>query len=173
MLKPYHRIMKSEKKLVSAVSWSLPQPETQKIGWLSPLEINGVTEQGLFLRGVCYENRPNEAVTFQIEMGQAHLRARLPLCRIDWRPIAATHRNERPLAKLHDLPRSITGSHVHPFLMNWDESLGIMRPSNLPVASEIPIIINTFNNLLAFLGAEFNVVGVEKIPEPNWFRKLL
>lgn len=169
----FEQFILSEKVIVSRVSWSLPETTTLKMRWVSALEIDGVTQEGLFLRGICYEDRPDEAVTLQIEVGQPESRTRIPLCRLDWRPTAEVHRNNKILSSKYKLPRTISSSHFHPFHMNWDDETNKMRESNLPVAYKVSEEINTFSDLLDFFGKECRVKGVRNILEPNWSRKLI
>ncbi|MDD2704916.1 MAG: hypothetical protein PHU07_06235 [Acidocella sp.] len=169
----FDRLILSEKVIVSSASWSAPESTSLKMHWNSPVEIDGVTQEGLFIRGVCYEDRQDEAVTLQIEVGSLGSRTRIPLCRLDWRPTAEVHRNNKILSSRYGLPRIIKKCHFHPFHMNWDDETLKMRESNLPLAYEIQEKINSFSNLLEFFGKKCNIKGVKNIPEPNWSRKLI
>ena len=169
----FNRLVQSEKVIVSPVSWSVPEGDALKMVWSSPLEIDGVTEEGLFLRGICYQDRPDEAVTLQLEIGQIGLRTRIPLWRLDWRPISQVHNNNKLLATRYSLPRRLKGCHFHPFHMNWDEDAGKMLHGNLPAAHELDEKINSFSNLLEFFEKKCHIIGVTNMPEPNWSRKLI
>ena len=59
-----------------------------------PIDIGGVTIGYFGLRGGCYADHPDRAVTLQLEVGSAAARTRIPLVRLDWRPLQETHKNQ-------------------------------------------------------------------------------
>jgi hypothetical protein len=142
------------------------------MGFLAPLEVDGVTIAGLALRGVCYEHRPDEAVTLQVEAAMAGLRTRVPLMRLDWRPPTGGHKNPRRGPDLH-IGRYIIGSHIHPFELNWLASAEVMRTGNLPFATAVKPDPDTFPEVLDLAGSMFRISNIKLIEAPSWSRRLL
>lgn len=162
---PFHPLVEQWKLLSSPVSWSLPDPVDGQVGFLSPLEIEGVTVVDFALRGIAYEQRIDAAVTFQLEIGIPGARTRTPLIRLDWRPISLQHRNpDRTM---------LVGDHVHPFDLNWLEVEQRMRRHNLPYAIPLPHAVGSYGALLDAAASVFRISNVKIIPSPEWSPKLI
>jgi hypothetical protein len=142
------------------------------MAFLTPLEVDGVTIAGLALRGVCYQHRPDEAVMLQMEAAMPGLRTRVPLVRLDWRPATGGHKNPRRGPDLH-AKRFITGSHLHPFELNWLFAAEVMRTGNLPFATAVSPDPNDFAEVLDLVGSVFRISNISLIETPSWSRKLL
>ncbi len=169
---PFHPLVSAEKRLSLAAVWTPADPEDGYSEFVAPLEIAGVTIQGLSLRGGCYAHLPGEAMMFQLEIGHASVRTRIPLMRLDWRPLTASHKNPRKGSAAH-AGRQIFGSHLHTFDLNWVEENGAMRAGNLPFAIEVSPDPRGFAEILDFVQKHFRISKVELIPEPNWSPRLL
>ncbi len=137
-----------------------------------PLDIDGITQMGLRLRGKCSRNHAEQNITFQIEHLFKGFSKLAPVIRIDWRPIKLhQNRNIGPiqwrLTKFH-------GSHIHPFQENFDwmvgngQSLADNIRQNLPIAVPLEADPSNVTALVAFMGEAFNIGEVSAIPAPPW-----
>lgn len=144
--------------------------ENRKLMIVSALEIDGVTIEGLALRGSAIKNLPNEAVTFQLECVHDPARRDLPIDRVDWRPL--NPHNNRGKGPEEWQFVEISGSHHHKFGLNWlpDETRMLQR--NLPIA--IPLVPDpaSFEDLIEFVRDCFRINSLE-IPIPPWEANLL
>jgi len=157
---PYHPLVEQWKTIAGTVEWSSPlAPEDGAIDFLVPLDIGETTVGGLALRGKAYGHLPDRAVTFQLEIGQDGMRTRVPLVRLDWRPLSPYHQNP-------DKTR-IDGTHIHTFEANWLEGEQRMRRGNLPYAKKIAEI-HAFKDVLDYAKNLFRINGVESVPVPEW-----
>lgn len=162
---PFHPLVEQWKTLSGPVTWSIPDSADGAVSFLAPLDIDGVTVADFALRGGAYEKRPDAAVMLQLEVGMSGMRTRIPLSRIDWRPISPIHKNP---------DRSILrGSHVHLFARNWLELEQRMRRNNLPVATALPGEVASYAALLDLAKGVFRIANVHIIPEPEWSPTLL
>lgn len=136
------------------------------------LEIDGVTQMGLRLRGKCSRDYPDQNLTFQIEYMFKGISKFVAVTRIDWRPISPhTNKNLGPfewrLARFHL-------SHTHLFQENYDWMVGNGLPladnikQNLPIAVPLDNDPVGFATLVALMGGTFNIDGVGAIPAPPW-----
>jgi hypothetical protein len=154
------------------VAWSAADPADNAMGFLAPLEVDGVTIAGLALRGVCYQHRPDEAVMLQMEAATPGLRTRVPLVRLDWRPATGGHKNPQRGLDLH-AKKFIAGSHLHPFELNWILATEVMRTGNLPFATAVNPDPGTFEEVLDLVGNMFRISNIRLIETPSWSRRLL
>ncbi|HEX7823027.1 MAG TPA: hypothetical protein VF463_20700 [Sphingobium sp.] len=161
---PFHPLVEEWKAIAAPVQWSVPDPSDGAVNFLVPLDINGVTIEGFFLRGRAYESSPDRDVMFQLEV-TAGMRTRIPLRRINWLPRSGRHKNPDKI--------EITGSHEHPFESNWIESEQRMRVGNLPWAVAVPGGVDTYASLLDFTADKFRIQNITAIPQPEWSAKLL
>ena len=157
---PYHPLVEEEKQIIGFAGWSDPDPSDRAISFLVPLDVGGVTVEGLYLRARTNEQSLDRDVLFQLELAPSGSRTRIPLIRAEWRPRAPQHKN--PDQSI------ISGSHLHPFAANWLEQEQRMRAGNLPYAVEIPPDINDFPKLLDFTGKKFRISNMASVPVPPW-----
>tara|TARA_R110000868_G_scaffold305573_7_gene566618 strand:+ start:5540 stop:6073 length:534 start_codon:yes stop_codon:yes gene_type:complete len=161
---PFHPLAYEWKAIIAPVQWSVPDASDGAINFLVPLDINGVTIEGLFLRGRAYESAPDRDVMFQLEITTG-LRSRTPLRRVDWLPRSGRHKNPDK--------GEILGSHQHLFEPNWIEGEQRMRAGNLPWAEAIPATVSTYASLLDFTADQFRIQNITAVPQPEWSAKLL
>jgi hypothetical protein len=131
---------------------------------------DGVTIEGMQLRGRARKTLPDADVSFQLELHAARMKSP-QLERIDWRP-RGDHRN--PNSGRHaDLRRkSVMGSHVHPFERHYMKELDVMQRHMWwaePLAAEPA----NFSELLAVVGARFRITGLQGLPPPPWWESAL
>ncbi len=131
----------------------------------APLDIDGVTIEGLELRAGAGQSLPDRAVRFHLQYHPARSPC-IPLCRIEWRPVSPhTNPNQGPE---HLRLLRIVGSHIHGFEMNYLEDEGRMRGKNLPIAEPIDPDPSSFRDLVDVVAAEFRINGMEQIEPPPW-----
>lgn len=162
---PLHTCVKEWKSIAGSVEWSRPDNSDGTTDFLVPLDIGGVTIEGLFLRGRANEFSPDRDVMFQLELASTSSRTRIPLLRIDWFPRAAGHKNPDK--------NMIYGSHLHPFVANWQEGSQQMAKGNLPWAEQVGPSVDSFGKLLDLMARKFRISNKEAIPVPGWSPKLL
>lgn len=158
---------------ISAATKLLPQfPEWKQRDkdWLflvSPLDIDGVTVEGLQMRATALVALPDECVTFQIEYYPRPSNVKGgPLCRIEWRPLKGHNNKNRGPVELRNVPQKC--SHDHGFDLNWGEDPKAVRRGELPLAVPINQNPQDFEGLLAFVKKEFRISNVELIERPPW-----
>lgn len=130
-----------------------------------PLDIDGVTVEGLELRGGCIQDSPDRAVGLHLQYHPAK-RPCTPLARAEWRPLGA-HTNPNYGPRSLRLLR-IEGSHLHSFDLNWLEGDGRMRAGNLPLAQPLDPDAANLDAFLAFVGKEFRIMGLDQMEPPAW-----
>jgi hypothetical protein len=138
--------------------------------FLAPLDIGGVTIAELALRGIVWDQRPDQDVMLQLETGIPGTRTRTPLIRLDWRPLSPIHKNLKGPPGLKRL--IIIGTHEHPFEANWLEDLQRMRTGNLPIAQQISVPLQSFSDVLNYAKNLFRISDIESISMPPWSQKL-
>jgi hypothetical protein len=162
----------ARKSLLVGVSWSGADSNDGAMTFLAPLEVDGVTVAGLSLRGVCYQRYPDRAVMLQLEAAMPGLRTRVPLARLDWRPLNGGHRNPRGGAAPH-AGRLLQGTHMHSFDLNWVAANEAMRAGNLPFARPVEDEPPTFEEALDMAGKEFRINDIRLVETPLWSARLL
>jgi hypothetical protein len=169
MPNPYLVLIDTTKTLPIQVSWS-PAEGDGCISFLSPLDVAGVTPQNFFLRGKAYEQYVDKAVTLQIEIGLEGQRTRIPIMRLDWRPLSRHNNRGIGPDRLRWLQQD---SHLHPCIENWVESRGSMRTGNLPVAIPLDPDPIDFKSVLEISKTMFRINNLETIPTPPWAPRFL
>lgn len=158
-------ILYAASKTVSAsAKWKFRDSEWMQL--IAPLDIDGVTVEGLSFRATAMRKRPDEAVSFQLEYSaQSPNSKSLPFARVEWKPLRP-HRNKKigPV-ELHNIPQA--GSHNHDFWLNWRHSEKAVRKGLLDIS--IPILPEmSFEEIVAFVGKEFRILNINLLPKPEW-----
>lgn len=137
--------------------------------WLvlvSPLDIDGVTVEGLQFRATALLVRRDESITFQLEYFPRRRQPKGgPMERIEWRPLRG-HNNKLigPLEHRNKLQR---GSHHHEFRLNWEHSKTAVRKGDLPLS--VPIQPEpSYDEILVFVGKAFRISPIDWVPPPPW-----
>lgn len=162
-------LITAAKTLASTPGWA---ELDDQFNFTVALDIAGVTQIGLRLRGKCCRDYPDQNVTFQIEYLFRGMSKLAPVTRLDWRPLKPhQNRNIGPaewrLARFH-------ASHIHPFQENHDWMIGNGLAladnvrENLPIATPLAPDPDGFPDVLALMGEAFNIGGVGAIPAPPW-----
>jgi len=169
-------LIAAEKTLAVVPKWVEHQDQLR---YVTSLEIGGVAQEGIRLRGQCRREYQDHNVTFQIEHLFKQSGRFVPVIRLDWRP-QEPHQN-RNMGPLEWRLIRIDGSHLHPLdaNMNWmvEEAMTATEfahaQRNLPIAAPLEDDPATFAELLALVGRCFGIAGTETIPTPPWSRRLL
>lgn len=132
---------------------------------LAPLEIAGVTQEGLYLRSSGRVLRPDAAIVMQLEVKRPGKRSGGQLERVCW----ATAPHQNPMKGPVELQGlEISHSHYHDFYLNVDESGNEMRKGNLRIARPIEPEPRSFSELLDFCAERFNIRNLSILPIPPW-----
>lgn len=163
------RLHSSEKSFSQAPSWTYDANKSDKWVTRTPLDIDYVTVEGLFLDGWCFVREPERSVTFTLlYFPPSGLSG--PIARIDWRP-THDHSNNGRIDGLWKW-RPVIGTHGHNFDLNRHYGWRRMVNDNLPVALPVQEELNDFRALLGYLGRVWNIKGVQAIPVPEWSSEL-
>ena len=142
------------------------------MGLVLPLDVEGVTLAGLWLRASALVGFPDEAVLFQLEYGRPGMRSRTPLMRLEWRPLSRPHRNPLGGPAAH-AGLLIPGTHLHPSELNWVPANQAMRSGNLPFALAVEPDFNRFEECVDWVGRRFNTLDLTRLARPGWQARLL
>lgn len=156
----------------TGVGWSPPDPNDGAMTFVAALDLAGVIVGNFALRGRCYVDLPDRAMMLQLETGKAGVRPRIPLVRIEWRPLGTPHKNPQVGPQEHR-SRIIAGSHLHPLNLNWLETEARMREHNLPIAVPLDNDPQSYPELLDTVKNLFRINGLGGLKEPEWALKLM
>ncbi len=126
-------IISSRKVLAQRPAWKARNDE-----WLfatAAIKIEDIVIEGLKLRMTALRKRPDESVTFQLEYHPNKGAKGGALTRIEWRPLKP--HNNKGIGPKELQHVSQTGTHHHPFDLNWAHSPNAVRKGDLPIA--VPI----------------------------------
>lgn len=160
-------IFEAEKAISAFPGWSKPEEETTYLWFDAPLEIEGVTEHGLFLHGGCYERYPDCNVSLEIRIAKTPGKRCTPLARVDWRSLEGGHTNIR--VDGHALSgRRLPETHHHTFNLNWRPEQSRMRRGNLRMAEPIDEDLQSFESVLGYAGKCFRINNIMVVSRPSW-----
>jgi len=165
-------IFAATKSLVPTGTWAARDLHPGKSDWITftaSLEINEITIAGLKLKATAISRLPDRAVRFQLEYHHRR-RAGPALARIEWRPLKG--HNNKAIGPPEHRHRQLNSCHRHPFDLNWAHSPGQVRRGNLLIAVPIADSPKSFGALLEFVGEEFRINGIERVPQPPWAPEL-
>lgn len=164
-------IFYAEKVLPVEPDWK-KRVGTKWLRLVCPIDIGGVTIEGLRFTVSAHSEKPDEAVAFQIEYlpPRGNVKGG-PLCRLEWRPI--TPHNNKGLGPAEYRHRVIKTCHLHPFDLNWAEAAKHVRRGDLPIAIPLAVSPSTYEEALAFAGKEFRIKDIEGVAPPPWEARLL
>lgn len=164
---PLEALFNAPKAIARFPDWAAPEPETGYLWFDAPLEINGVVEAGLILRGGAFKQLRDQHVVFELIVTRPGILRRMPLARIEWRSIRGGHRNKRRSGSEWSGKR-VGGTHLHAFEMNWSPELRRMRGRNLPMAREIDEDLPSFERLRDYVGNLFRISNIGIVSVPPW-----
>lgn len=160
-------LVKTWKSIAVDVAWTTPDPGDRYTRFYSPLEINGIIDSGLVLKGGTYSNQPNVHVTFELAISNPRNGKYTRLVRIDWRDLKGGHSNNRKLCS--GIISRTAATHLHDFDLNYIEAEDRMRKGGkLPCAINVTEDLQTFEELRTFVGRHFRINNIDVVPPPNW-----
>lgn len=163
-------IFHAQKSLPLRPSWL--QGDNDRLSLVSPLDIDGVTVEGLRLRVTAISCRIEECVTMQIEYFPPKRDVRGgPMARLEWKPL--TGHNNKNCGPMEFRNVVISGTHHHRFDLNWDEQSSALRRGNLPIAVPITPDLPSFKTLVDLASQEFRISNLGWLPEPLWQARLV
>ena len=143
-----------------------------QFNFLVPLDVDGMTQIGLRLRGKCNRDYPDQNLTFQVEYRFKGISKAVPVTRLDWRPI--NPHNNKNVGPVEWRLRPFRLSHIHLFQENYDWMVGNGLPlaenvkANLPIAVPLEYDPDGVAGVVALMGRRFNIEGTAAIPAPPW-----
>jgi hypothetical protein len=155
-------IVQAEKQVAIKPQWEATDSTWFKLA--CALDIGGGTVPGLELRGMAHQTLPDRHVTFHLQHHPSRGEC-VHLARIDWRPLGF-HNNPDCGPKHLRLAR-IDCSHIHRFENNWLADWEKPRKS-LPIAEVINPDPSGFDELVALVGKEFRISGLDRLERPDW-----
>jgi hypothetical protein len=162
-------VLSSTKTISIATNWV--KGDDERLWVVAPLEIDGITVQGLILRVRVFKDRPDEDALFQLEFEHDPKRKDKAIERIDWKP-SHTHENRgNGPPDFRFIRQNCT--HYHQFDLNWLSNENRLKMDNLPVAVPISDDPVDFKGILAFVGKNFRISNIELIGQPGWEPRLL
>lgn len=157
-------LFNSPKRLTIISGWA--ELDSEFLQLVAPLEIAGVTVEGLQFRACARKRLPDEMVTCQVEY---HPNGEVggPLARLEWRPMSAHNNKSRGPVEWQN--RLITGCHHHRFDLNFQYAEAEMtKGSNLPIAVPLTASPAKYPDVLALVKEEFRIDNVDLIEVPPW-----
>lgn len=165
---PLSELFEAQKTLAVTPGWQ--EVASGRLTLVAPLEIDGVTIEGMQLRGRARKNLVDQNVSFQLECHTVSVRGG-QMARIDWRPLRP-HINP-PKGAHADLIRvRVAGSQIHSFERHYMPERNNIRQRNLPWAEPLGTEPSNFQELLAVVGDRFRITGLEVIAAPPWEAEL-
>jgi hypothetical protein len=161
----------STKELAIAPDWKR-RAQDEFVRLVCPLDVDGITVQGLQFTGSAHIYSPERSVTFQIEY-HPPLRTQRggPIARVEWRP-RSPHSN-KGVGPLQYRFLTQAGCHYHPFDLNWAHSQSEVRKGNLPIATPIESGLASLQEALAFTEKMFRIETLKGVPVPPWTERIL
>lgn len=158
----YPDIANAEKSLASVQEWA--EVGNRKVGLVHPLDIDGVTQEGLVLRMIAIIDQPNADVRAFIQCALPGQRPRA-IDAIDWKPKHDHYNRKGPE---HLKFKKITRTHWHRFDLNWLADEGRFLTGNLPVADKVDPEPERFVDFLEFTAKSFRINSLQDIVPPPW-----
>lgn len=158
----------SEKELSIDPDWRMRDGQ-EAVRLVCPLDIGGVTQEGLRFSASAHIYSPDRWLTFQIEVESREHPRGVPMVRFEWRP-RSPHNNKGigPIELRNEIQRD---THLHSFELNWEHSEQQVRRGNLPIAVPIQHDLIDYAAALDFVEETFRIKGVKGLPVPPWTQK--
>lgn len=144
-------------------------PTDKSLRLTSPLEIDGIIEEGFTFEGRTLIDTPDRNVTFLLCYSSPRGAARgVQIAKAEWKPIKG-HNNKGIGPKQFRFVEQ-KRSHYHDFDVNF--ALGdVWLRRKLPVATPIDPEPGDFNEFLDFVGRNLNIRNIWLVEEPPWERE--
>lgn len=143
--------------------------EGNSLSWISPLDMDGVTVEGLQIRMTAHLLLPDEAVVAQPEFRPPAVRSQ-QLIRVEWKPLRPHNNKNRGPSEWR--LKQFRCTHEHRFEDNWHEPDNRMLAGNLPIA--VPIQdVDSYKKFLDICCKSLNVENMSLVPLPPWRPRML
>ena len=160
-------LVAAKKTLVDVPVWG--ERGADGLEFSAPLEIDGVTIEGLTLRGRARKPLADREVAFQLEYHHAQIIGGA-MCRIEWRPLNPHSNKGLGPKELRHIVQN--GTHHHCFDLNWKRSEEAVLQGDLKIAVPLDDPGN-FRALLAVVGKEFRISNIQLVTLPPWEPRML
>lgn len=168
MVDTLHELVSADKLIAAPADWTT---KGRRLELKLPLEIDGVVEEGFFLRGCALERLPDQEVMFQLEYHGVRVPGGTgPLTRFEWNSLRPHNNKGRGPSELRFVEQH--PSHVHLFEDNWNDLTGAIMRDNLPIARPILQPIQGFAECLIFAGNLFRISNIGVVKTPEWVYSL-
>jgi hypothetical protein len=157
-----------QKTFPGACVWRELKPDYLVI--TSPLDLDGVTVEGLLFRATARKSLPDEQVSFQLEY-RSPTNEGGPFARLEWRPLRPHDNNGYGPPEFRY--RKIVVSHRHSFSDNWAWCPRQVERGKLKVALPLEPEPQTFAEFLAIAAVEFRIAELATLSAPEWEANLL
>lgn len=166
----YRQFYHAEKSFPShEFDWRLA-PHEKSLRIVSPLEVDGVIQEGFRFHGKTLIDTPDRNVTFVLSYTDARSSDKgVTIAKAEWEPISS--HNNKGLGPQEFRHRIQTCSHVHCFDDNVILKGDIWLKRKLPVALPIEPPPQTFRDFLEFVGERFKIPNIWLVQEPPWKRE--
>jgi hypothetical protein len=161
-------LYEAQKTLSGRLEWY--ETDNDCLTLRAPLDIGGATMAGLRISGYAHTHLLDEAVRFQLEFRAPHGKFD-PMCRYEWRPLSGHNNKGRGPQDLQW--KQINGTHVHPFEMNFADSIRNHKRHNLRIAVPVTPEPTNYSAMLASVGNEFRIIDMTRLPRPPWQPRII
>jgi hypothetical protein len=164
MAETLRELVEAEKSLAVTADWT---KRGRRLELVSPLDIDGLVEEGFLFRANALEALPDREVVFQLEYHGVRIPGGTgPLARFEWNSLRPHNNKGRGPLELRFVDQQPT--HVHRFEDNWNEASGAMLKDNLPIARPVIQPIQGFNECLEIVGNLFRINNIDIVKTPEW-----
>ena len=151
------------KSLSGPVTWA---KNGSDLNFVASLDLQAITEEGLFLRGGAKRYRPDRELMMQLEVHRPGRRGGGQLERVCWAPLSPHTNPNRGPVDLRYL--ELSGSHFHDFTLNVAPSMDDMKRGNLKIARPIAPEPVSFTQVIDFCASRFSINNMEYVAHPPW-----
>jgi hypothetical protein len=150
------------KTFVTSPKWKFRDSEWMVLS--VPLDIAGVTVEGLSFRATAMRLRPDENVTFQLLYAPPNGKPK-PFARLEWNPLRP--HNNKMVGPVEYRNVQQLGTHIHDFVLNWNHSKSGVRNGLLPISTPVMLDLS-YDEIVAFVSKEFKIYNLNSLPKPDW-----
>lgn len=161
---------RSQKELAIDPNWKR-RGQDEYVRLVSPLDIDGITVEGLRFTMSAHIYTPDRWVTFQIEYESLKHPRGKPMARFEWRP-RSPHNNKNIGPKELRMIDQV-GSHLHGFEENWQHSNSAVQKGLLPISIPVTQPLESYHEALDYVEKTFRINGVSGIAAPPWMIRIV
>ncbi|WP_330083777.1 hypothetical protein [Methylocystis iwaonis] len=169
---PLPYLFSAQKSISYRPNWTAPDKEDGHTRIVAALDVGEITEASLALLCSAYAHLPDRHVSVEICINGLDGKRRIRLARVDWKSIKGGHSNKRGHCKGDWDGKRVPETHYHSFEMNYVTAERRMKAGKLPCARPIDEPLQSFEELCAFIGFNFNIKNMDVVAPPPWEYKL-